>query len=53
MIGGELVGGVYITVFVGVPIFEARRFYKVARSRDWAACKGVKIGLIISGWIIA
>ena len=49
--GGLLVGGVWITGLAGLPIFEASRFCKVARSRDWAACKGVKTGLIISGII--
>ena len=49
--GGELFGGVWIAEFEGFPIFEASRLCKVARSRDWAACKGVKTGLVISGII--
>lgn len=48
---GELVGGAWIAGLAGIPIFEASRFCKVARSRDWAACKGVKTGLVISGII--
>lgn len=49
--GGELVGGVWIIGLAGLPIFDASRFCKVARSRDWAACKGVKTGWVISGMI--